>query len=243
MALAYVKDTGVQTASGVPDDNGSFGTLPSAGNAIFVMSGGWHTTPYTVDTVTDNQSNTYTEDKEKVTGGGSGGIQIYSDIDIGTPSGTFTITVDPTQASSNYMVWLAVEFSGVADSAAVDLSESTSSATGDAALTTAGTTAQADELVLALAGVSNDDPNVNLTNPTTGYTELGAYQNSNAILGFHASYKIVSATGTQSATWTHDNTSQDGWAAIICTYKAAAGGGASSFVPSSRTFQNAFMVR
>jgi hypothetical protein len=55
-------------------------------------------------------------------------------------------------------------------------------------------------------------------------------------MGFASVYKVYSSSETSSATFTHDNTSQSGWAAAIVTYKDAGGGGGGRTTRNTRNF-------
>jgi hypothetical protein len=148
-----------------------------------------------------------------------------------TNSGTHTIT----GLESNHNSTLT-EFSGLATSTSKDQTTSASSTVNahtSQSTGTTGTTAQASELaVIALCLVSNGGAaNVGLTDPVSGYTTLQVVQNDFSDIATQHAYQILSATGTQSATfnWTDNETSELS-EACIATFKAA--GGAAAIVPN-----------
>ena len=86
---------------------------------------------------------------------------------------------------------------------------------------TTATTSIAGELVVALIGIADvtgaPHANSGLTDPaTSGYSTVAVNQNSNNGLAFQASYKEVSATGTQTASWTWTDSSA--YQAVIATF-------------------------
>ena len=147
--------------------------------------------------------------------------------EVNAASGTHTVTFEANALDNKTLS----EFSGMATASVLDVSQAaltsnsdiTSQVTG-----TTGTTAQADELIiiaLSAAAPSGTNP-MGLTNPVSGFTTLQIWDNSlSGLPTFHA-YKIVSATGTQSATfnWTAHE-AQMGAHAAIAAFKGTAAGG------------------
>lgn len=229
MAVAYVKDTGIFTASAFgATTNGSFGTLPAVGNHVFVGSALWTSGVLGIDAVTDNQSNSYAEDKDK--GATSNTTATLYSCKVATSSGTFTITIDPASASGNYMNWCAVEFSGLDATTHLDRTGEGTNTTGDALATASAANTTADGVAIGVAAIYNGDTDINIGDtPPSGYTNIAVYENADAVIGYSFVYKIYSSSETSSAQWAHDNTSQVEWAAVIGTYKAAAGAVATVF--------------
>jgi hypothetical protein len=141
-------------------------------------------------------------------------------------AGTHTVT---PQANNSKNCTL-VEWSGATTTpldgsanAATNSFSGTSQVTG-----TTATTAQADELSLTALGLAaaGGAADVGFTDPVSGYTTLQKQSNDlTDIAAFHA-YKILVATGTQSATfnWTDTEAAQFCGAAIA-TFKASAAAG------------------
>ena len=156
------------------------------------------------------------------TGGAVDDIGVGIWVEGNAAAGTHTVT---PQALSSHFGTLA-EYSGltaspfdVAKSAVTNNGSQTSQVTG-----TTAATAQAQELVvigLCLAAASGVT-NVGLTDPVSGFTTLQVQLNdSTGLAGMHA-FKIISATGTQSATfnWT-DSEANQGSHGAIATFKDA----------------------
>lgn len=138
--------------------------------------------------------------------------------------GATTVTVD--YGTGFYVEGSVVEFSGMVTTSALDVQTSNSNAGSTTPTSgTTGTTSQANELVLVCVQVSTSSTNVGLDVPaTTGYTNLHVEQDSGSTIGHSSDYKIVSATGTQSAAWGTLSASE-AWSAKIATFKEASAGG------------------
>src|SRR3990167_9763906 len=165
MAIAYVRDSGVQTGASVATDAVNI-TLPTVGNHLIVTSsnntGG---TNHVITSVTNNKSHTYGKNKEATNAETDGsGAAIFS-TKVTTSSGTFTITIDP--AATTWIAWLVTEYSGLHATTHLDRTRSltSTSATTDASVGTAnmsGTNTVDDELVIAVASVHANDTTMNL---------------------------------------------------------------------------------
>lgn len=204
--------------------NASFGTAPAAGSLVVVYLVTWPN-DISIDTIDDNQGNgNYTILKSTAAGQQQAVIAYKENV---ASSGTFTISVNGV-GSGSYVVWGASSFTGIATASSLDQQGGSSQGTpgpADPSASTAGTTAQNDELVIAVAGVSDDDINNGLgAAATTGYTNLLLELNFQSHAAGSADYKIVSSTGVQSANWTSDNDSggDHGWTTKIATFKAVA---------------------
>lgn len=235
MAVAYVRDAGLKVVAafnGANDQTGSFASLPAVGNHVFVgvslftgneLSG--------LNVVTDNQGNTYAENIEKKEDTIDTIGRFSATLDsckVATSSGTFTVTINAENngtSTNNYVAWTAVEFSGIDATTHLDRTGSGSSATGDATVTASAANTTTAGVAIGVAAISNDDTDINVGDtPPTGYINIQVNENSNGYIGFSMVYKIYSGSETSSAQWTHDNTSQTGWAAVIGTYKEQASG-------------------
>lgn len=192
MPAAYVRDTGAQTGSDIDTDAASFASLPAAGNGVFVFItmyselGG-----FSGGEVTDNQSNTYGTHLVNVQPNAC--MAIFGDGAIGTPSGTFTITINPVGSSGIYAEWIAVEFSGIDALVGDQLAYSTT--TSNTPTVTSGTTTYADELVMGLfTSVAGSAAGID---PAAGYTTLHLHDTGSDTVVHYSAYKIVSSIGTQ----------------------------------------------
>lgn len=216
-APAIVRSTPKTSDAGVSLSTATFAATPAVGNYIVVLISGWNAGTFGVTSVTDNQGNTYSRAGAQPASSGLCRADIWY-AKATTASGTFTVTVNC--GSGSYLEWIASEVSGLAATSPADAGAEANSATGDAAVGPTATLAQTSEIVFAVAAVANNDTNITITTPS-GYTNLAINQDATATIGMEASYKIVSATTAVSASWTHDNTAQDGWVAKIATFKAA----------------------
>ena len=123
------------------------------------------------------------------------------------------------------------EWSGAATSSVLD--QHTNASTSGGANTsqstgTTGTTSQANELVIIALDTSGSPGSSNIGIPSpavSGFTDLQKGQNTSSDIGFAHAYKIISSTGTQSATFTWTDNTTNASQAVIATFKAAAGGG------------------
>lgn len=107
-----------------------------------------------------------------------------------------------------------------------DKNGTSESTTGDANVTASAANTNANALVVGVATVLNVDTDINISDtPPTGTTQITFVENASATIGHSFVYKIVTASETSALQWTHDNTSQSGWNAVIQTYRDDAGGG------------------
>lgn len=147
-------------------------------------------------------------------------------VEQNAAAGTHTVTPEVESGHKGTLV----EFSGLLTSGVFDIATDakTSDGTQTSQVTgTTGTTTQADELViisLCLAA-SGGLANVALTDPVAGFTTLQISQNDASDIAMMHAFKVISATGTQSATfnWVDTEAAQASHAAIA-TFKAAASG-------------------
>jgi hypothetical protein len=119
----------------------------------------------------------------------------------------------------NYVLRGVLEVSGLENSGVVDLTPAPQGGTGTSPSISTSPTAtdQADELVIALMQLTSGDATITQPGSYTSIMNNGAWSTDAAGAG---AYRIVSATGTQTATWTLS--ASVGWAAAMVTYKAAA---------------------
>ena len=229
--MAFVQKTSRITGSSVDSASGSFSSLPSAGNFIVVGISVFNSSAdLPAGCVTDNQGNTYTRAVRGPVHATNTVPAIFYAENIGSPSGTFTVTVDPS-GTGNYIEFSAAEFSAMATSSSLDKTQTNE---GDSATPTSGTTAattQADELVLAVLATGNSSSALGIDLPS-GFTNITINQDESATVGHSFDYQIIAATGTQLADWGSVVVSNDPWSACIATFKAAGGAAA----VSRRTF-------
>lgn len=236
MAITIVQISPKGEGNNVASASASFTALPTAGNAVLVCAVIKRDPGHANSSCTDNQGNTYAKQIQFVDAKNQ--AEIWADFEIGTPSGTYTVTLAGNYNSGNYIALYLVEVSGLVTTGVLDQSATGTTAFPGTSTSVGPTSATdtADELVMAVISFESTDSNLNITLPT-GYTAIGVEQSSVGKAAIEACYKLVSATGTQSATWNHDGTANTG--AVLATFRAATGGGASSVIDTlapSETF-------
>ena len=222
--MGYVRDTGHKTANGVNSSAASFASLPAAGNSIIILVTCWNIAIAAAE-VTDNQSNTYARDAyigpNQPASPQAATCGIFSDIEIGSPSGTFTITINPGNAT-DYFEWVGVEFSGLLDASALDIT-ATNAGTDNSPLVSGGTTNQNDELWVGVCALTDELTDIGFDFPA-GWTQLGnLVQDAATTIAFLSGYKIVSSTGTlafDGGTTAYTATLANGWVIAAAAYKA-----------------------
>lgn len=126
-------------------------------------------------------------------------------------------SITATWASGRFASMIVHEFAGAASGAA----DKTATATGASASPSVGPTAattQADELILGLFAYSN--PHTFAAG--AGYTALTGVESTGTVRGVACEYKIVAATGAQTAAGTFNSSAT--YAGVIITIKQAAAG-------------------
>lgn len=138
-----------------------------------------------------------------------------------------TLTATPGLQSGSAADVTISEWSGYATSSSIDKTASNSATTGTSGNTgTTAATTVANELVIAVlaeGGLNSSGANGITTPASSGYTSLYTTQNGNQRTPTQVSYKEVTGTGTQTASWTWTSPSE--YQAVIATFKAAAAGG------------------
>ena len=173
--------------------------------------------------VTDSKSNTYTR-LAYITATASSqysGSGIYYCANPSSTGASHTVTYTDTNNTSATIMIEAIEISGQNTSGGADQTATASATSGTAGGTgTTGTTTQADEISIALCSFYNFGAPVVSATPS-GYTDIANAGYTDGLNGPSA-YKILSATGTQSASWTFDAACVV-TSGCIATIKAAAG--------------------
>lgn len=173
--------------------------------------------------VTDNAGNAYTlvNSRSDASYGNRLKTGLLACHTVEAGDGTFTATLSVGGGSKGYCIAAQlVEVSGLVGSTAVDGSGSNAEDGSDGSMSaTTGSTVQDVELVVSTFGLHNADTDANITTPS-GYTSLGVNDDAAAEVGYEAAYKVVTATGTQSATQTWDADSAGGAALTVTTFRA-----------------------
>lgn len=195
------------------------GSEPVSGNLLVlsaVTSGS-----RTISSIVDSRSNTYAVADFAAFGTSCTGFVAYSLLATSLQNGdTITITWSSTANSAvNISEW-----SGIAASSPLD-QHANANSIGTSSVSTftvgpTGTTAQADELVVAAFGYVGS----NSGTAGSGYTLLTRVQSTGTNRSVHAEYQVVAATGAQTATMDINVASSGGTGMALATFKAAAGG-------------------
>lgn len=228
MAISLVQSATKVQDSNVASSNVTFGSDTTSNNNIVVYMGYWRAGGGTTTTVTDSKSNTYNSDQlGPVPSGDSGRSELASAENItGGASHQVTVTYG---GSGVYGAWGASEVSGLKTSSAEDSSAGGTNSDNnpgstDATVTGGASSAQANNIVFCVPYVEGGDTNLSFSSaPTTGYTAIWTENNAAAYGGVQPSYKIISASETSSATWSHDDS--NGWSTALAVYQEAAAGG------------------
>lgn len=145
---------------------------------------------------------------------------------LSVASGTHVVTF--TDTTGIYGTFTVAEFSNITslDKTTSNGNSSAASSTGGNTGTTVATTVSTELIVAALAvecGVGKTNAGIS-TPATSGYTSLAVQQNTGTNTGGEQSYKEVSSTGTQTASWTWTaDTSMHAWQGVIATYVESSG--------------------
>ena len=204
------------------DATSTISITTTAGNLLLACIAGYNDPSYSVTSVSGGATWSQVADSGFANGSGFHKAVLWKGENA--TGGATTVTLTSGNSTGNYIAWSVSEYSGILTSASQDQTVtaiSTTAVTTSASGST-GTTTQADELVVACGSFSENDVNLNITTPTTGYTNRARENDASTIQGQDFSDKIVSSTGTQSASWTHDSAITG---VIVATFKASAGGG------------------
>lgn len=157
-----------------------------------------------------------------ITGSVSGyASKLFAFYALNVASGTHNVTT--ALAGDDYAHATLIEVSGLDPTNALDVAFAGATANNNTpASGSSPSTAQADELIIAMLGQLSTQV-ITIGVPTTGYTLIDEEENSSAITGSSHAYKIVSATGAQSAAWTSNRSAP--WTTMILSFKGAAAGG------------------
>lgn len=149
-----------------------------------------------------------------------------------------TITVTPT--SSAHTCISALEYSGMA--ATTPLDKTATSLTTPVSVISTGTTAttvQADELLIALVGISSSGTMRNISSWSNSFTQEHNViaTGSGTLVRIGTATRVVSATGAYTSSATLDG-STAGPSGIIATFKIAAGGATAAWLQRNYWWDN-----
>lgn len=255
MAGSIAQSSGKAQNSAGTSQAVTFGTTPTAGNAIVVvawMFSGNGTGTLPTGGCTDNKGNTYTRAYVSSVGSG-GGTSIttacYYTANI-TSSATFTVTVAPT-AANTAIIMEAYECAGLATSSLLDQTATNTGTTGTTYPSgTTATTSQADELAFSTLVFSDTSgtPGVAFTqngsgsDPATGWIEELIETDNDAWQAGNAVSRVLTATGAIAHVFGNTNRTTGGWATGVATFKADVAAPV-SYLPPLRRSQRALLMR
>lgn len=138
-------------------------------------------------------------------------------------SGSNTVTISFSAGGGGPMV--LVEWSGMSPGA-LDVhpaaSNVTNGSTAGSNSIASGTLSQANEVIFAVLLENSSgagSANVGLTNPPTGFVSVAVSQDSSGSTAWGVAYKVVSATTTQTASWTWTDTATIASQATLASFK------------------------
>jgi len=227
MAIAFVQKIAPTSARGAAVNSlttGNFGSNTTPGNHIIVPVTQWIGGAAAPTSVTDSKGNSYSLGPNS-TIQGSCWIGIYYAL-IGTGGASHNVIIDC--ADGSYIVAPPMEFSGLAASTPLDLSIVGAEITSGSPVTVDSNptqNAQADELLIFVAGTAASSGSAAFQNPpTTGYTTNGIENDANTYTAHVSAYKILSSVATQSGSATH-SLATSAMKALLASFKMAAAGG------------------
>jgi hypothetical protein len=223
MAIARGAHTSIEWIAANDSAAQTTGAIDTTGMNLIVLG---VTTSSGLNAPTDSKGNTYTLLVGPVTNGDN--IRLYYCLAPTIGAGhTFTITPTGGGAGNNYGVLTVMGWSGIATSSAVDQQNSRTQNATTSWDTNNVTTTQADELLVSVGELATG---TNLTfGAGTGWTMQETRGNAANTSTGYLQDRIVSATGTYTGDASAGGVSGNS-AAIIATFKGAAGGGASTGV-------------
>lgn len=196
-----------------PGFTGNVTFTPAAGSTVIVAASCYNTSGTAVLTVTDNSgSNTWTTHENRQQNVNS--VHLASAPNVAAASTQFTVTISGS-SGDRYLSAVVMEFSGLLASS-FDVSTGNVGASTSASSGTTAAKAQAHALVVSVLGMGGD--NAALMN--TGFTSAYVRNNSATYEPIAVGYKVVNASGTESASLTLGVT--EDWAMAIGVWKAAA---------------------
>lgn len=212
----------------------SFSSLPGAGNAVMVAVA--DNGNINISAASDNQTgNTYNSVVSKQD---STAANTYAAIlwcsSIGTPTGTFTVRVNPTINNGNQMAVLLLEVAGLG-SAADQTGSANDGGTNPTSLTVNGAAQNAAANALAiyamvLKGAAGNGAAFS-AGATAGWTNTGIFSANNNGIGAILGYKILSALETTQAvspTWPTGTPC----AGVLATFDQAGSGSNTTLTPT-----------
>jgi hypothetical protein len=195
----------------------SFDSLPSAGSTVIVLFQAYQAgLTLAADAVADNQSNTYTRAASHVQATDYG-VAVYHCLSVGSPSGTFTVTLTAGGTGACQGILTILEYTGID---ALEGATATGSGLGAPTVTRAVGTASA--LQVAICGTVANQSSLVVNTLSPAWTEEAEQLSSSYVPGESNSRLSDIGTGNFTAAWTPS--SENIWFAAVAVYTATGGG-------------------
>lgn len=218
------------SASAVLTVGASPATQPQAGDLVVVAPWGYQASNYDVTSVTDSIGTTFSNVIKGTPDAGARPLAYWGVLGSTPTADSYQVTVDHAGASGNYgksgvMIFRASGGAGwQLDGTAVGAQGAGS---GSGTVTLSGlTTTAADAVIVGAIALSSGQANAAIVTPS-GYTSVATEQDGQNSMPGNASYKIVSAAGAQSVTWTYSGTYNSSRILLAFSNPDAGGGGGS----------------
>jgi hypothetical protein len=203
----------------------SFDATPTVNNLIVVGVSAFN--GVTTCTVSDNQGNTWAQAAERLSGDSSTRASLHYAV-AATSSGTFTVTTNPSGASSDITIVIA-EFSGMATSSVLG-NVNNNGGTSTTPSSGSATTTVASELVVGVVSHTGTDRTIT---EDGGWTLIREDEGGSSHMPISMIYQEPAA-GSYNAGWTIGTGSVE-WMAVIGCFKPGAGAAGQ---PTSKRWQN-----
>lgn len=226
MAVAIVQNSGKQYLDNVTGTvTYTFGGALTAGNRVLIAMVSWTAEP---SAITCGGAGNAATKRAETAGGDSVKMALWDTAVIGaSPTGVISFTV----GAGSYHTFTAIEASGLASGTAFDQKTEGTTGVGTALTITSPTLSQADEFVIAILG-HDDGGNITITAPGAPWTTLFNEPDGASHESGIAQYQSVAATTAVTSTATLASSRR--WAAVIGTWKIAAGGGGSATLTAAQ---------
>jgi hypothetical protein len=226
MAYALVQSkTGF--ATGADSYSLSFDSTPTAGNLIVCGVGAYN--GVTTCTASDNQGNTWAQAVQRLSGGTGERSSLHYAVAT-TSSGTFTVTVNPSGASSDITIVIA-EFSGNASSSVLG---NTNNGGGTSTSPSSGSVSTTESGELVVGNVSHAGSDRTITEGG-GWTLIREDEGGSAHMPISMIYQIVPSASSVTATWTLGTGAVE-WMAVAAAFKPSAAAATSFPFRPGRSF-------
>ncbi len=199
-------ETGSATTTAIQPDT----EVPAGNHLVLIVS--WLSSAQTLDSITDNEGNTWTQDKTVISSAGTDHTQIWSCTVATVLQTADTITLNWGSVGYGSRQWVLLEAENIATSSYVDITASAVS--GYSSDTSAvATTLSADTLVVGVTSFSTSQ-----TISSLNWTQIGANQDMSTT-------RCAYFQGQESATGSKDSqgtlSGNTGWETIWVAYKSA----------------------